>query len=246
MGVLEDITKMRKRGLTDNDIVKNLQDQGISPKAINDALNQADIKKAVSEENQSQEGEFLPSQSSQEGYGGAQEVSEQEEGADEAYYPRSESQGYGDYGVQQQQGYDYSQSPGGLDTGTIIEISEQVFLEKIQKIQNKIDEVSEFKTMAESKLDLLSERLKKIETTMDKLQLAILEKIGSYGSNLEGIRKEMSMMQDSFGKIAESSAGKAEKKAVPEPKEFKKSSQKKSGDDDENVFSNLRKISRKK
>jgi len=50
----------------------------------------------------------------------------------------------------------------------------------------------------------LSERLKKIETTMDKLQIAILEKVGSYGQNLDGIRKEMSMMQDSFSKMVSS------------------------------------------
>ena len=36
---------------------------------------------------------------------------------------------------------------------------------------------------------------------MDKLQLAILDKVGSYGKNLDIVKKEMQMMQDSFGKV---------------------------------------------
>jgi hypothetical protein len=50
-------------------------------------------------------------------------------------------------------------------------------------------------------MENISDRLKKIETIIDKLQIAILEKVGSYGKNLEGIKKEMSMMQDSFSKM---------------------------------------------
>ena len=33
------------------------------------------------------------------------------------------------------------------------------------------------------------------------MQIAILEKVGSYGQNLDSIKKEMSMMQDSFTKM---------------------------------------------
>jgi hypothetical protein len=33
------------------------------------------------------------------------------------------------------------------------------------------------------------------------LQIAILERIGSYGKNLESIKSEMEMMQNSFEKI---------------------------------------------
>jgi hypothetical protein len=55
--------------------------------------------------------------------------------------------------------------------------------------------------MLQTKMENLSERVKKIENIIDKLQIAILEKIGSYGGNLESIKKEMSMMQDSFSKV---------------------------------------------
>ena len=83
----------------------------------------------------------------------------------------------------------------------MIEVSEQVFSEKIREIQKKVEGMNEFKTLAQTKIEDIANRLKRIETTIDKLQIAILEKIGSYGKNLDGIKKEMSMMQDSFGKV---------------------------------------------
>ncbi|MBU4308241.1 MAG: hypothetical protein KJ566_00390 [Nanoarchaeota archaeon] len=115
----------------------------------------------------------------------------------EEYYPQENygSTGYDDYN-------------SGTNTDTTIEISEQVFEEKIKKTNKKITELTEFKNLAETKIENISERLKRIETIIDKLQISILEKIGSYGENLGSIKKEMSMMQDSFGKLVGSSTKK--------------------------------------
>ena len=99
-----------------------------------------------------------------------------------------------------QEGYDQDYYSEGDETDTIIEISEQVFSEKIRKIQKQMGELNEFKTLAETKLNNATTRLKRIENSIDKLQIAILEKIGSYGTGLDSIKKEMSMMQDSFSK----------------------------------------------
>jgi len=45
------------------------------------------------------------------------------------------------------------------------------------------------------------------------LQAEILEKVGSYGGGLDSIKKEMGMMQDSFGKIVTVLSSKAEEKS---------------------------------
>jgi len=82
----------------------------------------------------------------------------------------------------------------------MIEIAEQVFAEKMRKIQRQLEDLNEFKTLTETKLNNATSRLKRIEQVMDKLQMAILEKVGSYGRGLDSIKKEMSMMQDSFSK----------------------------------------------
>jgi uncharacterized protein HemX len=71
----------------------------------------------------------------------------------------------------------------------------------MKKITKQLADINEFKTLAQVKIENAVARLKRIETIIDKLQISILEKVGSYGQNLSSIKKEMSMMQDSFGKV---------------------------------------------
>ncbi len=205
MGVLEQITDMRNQGVSEDEIVTKLQEQGTSPKDINDALNQSKIKTAVSAETEGT-GEMQPSVNPQ-GQNlspRAQETGEEpgaetnlpapqeEYPAPEEYYPQ-EGYGYGEY-----EGYG---PEAGVSTDTFIEIAEQVFAGKIKDIQKQLESLNEFKSLAQIKIDHIAERTKKIEGTMDRLQAAILEKVGKYGGTLESIKKEMSMMQNSFGKI---------------------------------------------
>jgi hypothetical protein len=107
--------------------------------------------------------------------------------------------GGADYGGDGYYQDDYGGQGGGTDT--IIEVAEQVFIEKSKKMKKNISENSEFTALASSQIVSISDRLKRIEDSMDKLQYAILEKVGKYGDGLESIKKEMNMMQDSFKKV---------------------------------------------
>jgi len=204
MGVLDQVIQMKKQGVSDEDIIGDLKKQRISPKEINDALKQAQIKNAVSdfetegmEPSVMQEAEPMPTQQDYE-----PQTEEYAPAPQDEYAPQSV-----EYSAQepvytpgtQEEGYQYAS--GGVDTDTVMEIAGQIFSERIRKIQMNVDNNSEMNTLLQSKIENLSERLKKIETTIDKLQIAILERVGSYGQNLDGIRKEMSMMQDSFSKM---------------------------------------------
>lgn len=100
-----------------------------------------------------------------------------------------------------QEGYSEPVAGGMYDTDTIIEIAEQVFYEKIKREQKQIESLNEFATIVETRITNDHERIRRIEEIIDKLQIAILEKIGSYGRNLESIKNEMGMMQESFEKM---------------------------------------------
>ncbi len=180
MGIIDQISEMQAQGLPDDQIVRTLQEQGISPKEINDAINQVQIKNAVSSEDVSNSPPAPNQQASQ-------------EMGEYAPQPGQEQQYY-------QEDPNYAPSTGG-DTETIIEVAEQVFMEKIQKIEKKVDAFSEFKSLSEVKITNLEERLGRIEKIIDKLQISILEKVGSYGKKLDSTKKEMDMMQDSFRKV---------------------------------------------
>lgn len=201
MGILEDAQTLKNQGLNDTEVAQDLQGRGYSPKAINDAFNQMQVKQAVSDENSQSEDEYVPSPQQQGDYQPMQRQDESEDySPQQSQYPEVQQQEYypqqaGSYGSYQD---DYSP---GFDTNRVIEISEQVFSEKIQKLKKQINELTEFKTLAQGQLENISERLKKIESVIDSLQIKILDKVGSYGQGLESIKKEMSMMQDSFGKM---------------------------------------------
>ena len=252
MGVLEQVIELRNKGTSDSDIISDLKEQGISPKAIKDALSQAKIKDAVSSEGKGEEGmepsimaaesesESLPtegtisdedlsppprsrfSQQQQRGFTPMhQEVSEEE------YIPQpQEGQGYPQYQDQQQEsqqqmyspqeGYEYQPQIGSSsDTDTIIEISEQVFAEKMKGALRQLESFNEFKTLSATKIENISTRLARLESSIDKLQLAILEKVGMYGRGLDSVKKEMEMMQDSFGKIVNTAVEKSSTRNTP-------------------------------
>lgn len=197
MAILEQIKQMREQGIADQEIINKLYEQGISPKQINDALDQSKIKKAVVGQENENYSPSPPSPNQQETYSPkTEDMESQYNPPQEQYSPQQYEQPQGYY---PQQEYEGNYSAGGSDM--MIEISEQIFSEKIKKIKKQLDIINEFKILGETKLENLSERLKKIETIIDKLQIAILGKIGTYGENLEAIKKEMSMMQDSFGKV---------------------------------------------
>ena len=180
MGIIEEIGQMQDQGLPDEQILANLQERGYTPKDINDAINQIQVKAAVGNEGAGQDA-YAQQNYDQQGY-------DQSQGA------YAQQQGY------EQQGYDQQYTPTN-QSDTLIEVAEQVFNEKIGKVQDDIAKLNQFQTIAQGRIDAISESLRKIESTIDQLQIEILKKVGSYGNSIEGIKDEMSMMQDSFTKM---------------------------------------------
>lgn len=220
MGLLDQITNMKRQGISNDQIINELASQGASPQEILNALKQSEIKNAVagySNNDEDMQPSIMP-------MGEAPQVHprkfEQEqpyqpqEYIQESYAPQPQSyappQQEQQYYPQESASYsEYSQTNGNGDM--MMEVADQVFSEKIKKIQKVLDATSEATMLLQNKFENISDRLKKIENIMDKLQIAILEKVGSYGSNLESIKKEMSMMQDSFSKVISTTMHKEEK-----------------------------------
>lgn len=108
-----------------------------------------------------------------------------------------------DYGGAE--GYDdYSaEAPAyASSTDTIIEVSEQVFSEKIKPLTKNLKDLLEFKKITEAKLIDFNERLKRMEKNFDKMQLSILDKVSEYGKGLDYLRKEVKMVEDSVSKFS--------------------------------------------
>lgn len=184
MGIIEEIGQMQEQGYQDNQILTTLQERGYTPKQINDAVNQIQVKSAVTGEAQ-----------------------QQAYSQDQYQQQNASAQNY------DQGGYDQQYYQQGSSSDTLIEIAEQVFNEKIGKVQENIEKLNQFQTIAQGKIDTISESLRKIESTIDQLQIEILKKVSSYGNSIEGIKDEMGMMQNSFQKmVAKKASRKSSKK----------------------------------
>lgn len=250
MGVLEQVTQLKKEGRSDEQIISDLRKQGISPREISDALNHSHIKSAVGDiqGNDNSYGNApgpTPAPSPQGNQGQySQEVGQQDQSAygQEGYQDYGQGQDYNNYAPQdypQNQQAQYTQPAGGQEyypqqdysqgdyssgydqygggqqanSDTVVEISEQVFDEKISETAKRLDSMEEFKTLTQTKLDSINEKVKRMEAIIDKLQLAILEKVGSYGKDLDSIKKEMNMMQDTFTKSLDPLIGRASRQS---------------------------------
>lgn len=193
MAYVDKVAQMQQQGMSDNDIIKTLKNEGISPKDISDSISQAKIKMAVSQDT---------GQEYQESYG--QPAPEpQQEYAPQQYAPQQyidpSQQQYADPNQQQYSYPDQNQSQMSIET--ITEIVDRIISEKLKEIGQKIKPVVDFKNKAEDDINELKERLKRIELTIDGLQRAIIGKIGEFGQSNALIHKDLENLHGTVSKL---------------------------------------------
>lgn len=266
MATLDRIIQMQNQGMSESDIVNGLKKEGISPREINDALSQAKVKNAVTQQDgtneqqaqgnfqgmqqsimpqQGQQGGGFPtgqqanSQQNQEAQQNIQQAPQQVQqqgnaqprqpmtqemqapsqeqqmqapqyGSQEQYnYPQGQENeqqqyDYGDYYTQNPQAYEqygYYPQQGGYDTDTITEIAEQVVAEKFEEFEGKTGDLVTFKNLTEEKLNDLSDRLKRMENSIEKLQQAIIGKIGEFGESTAAIHNDLDNLHGTMSKL---------------------------------------------
>jgi len=211
--VLDKVMQMQQQGMQEPEINKRLRDEGISPQQINDALNQSQVKTAVSQspdtagmveqppitqnmqqsimQNQAPAPQDYPEQPPQEvpqdGQPPTTQTTEQE-----YYYPES-PQAY------PEQAYYPEQS--ALDTETITGIAEQIVSEKLNEFKQKTGNIASFKTETQEELKDLDERLKRIENSINKLQQSIIGKIGEFGESTASVHKDLDNLHNTVSKL---------------------------------------------
>ncbi|MEM3405553.1 MAG: hypothetical protein QW117_01100 [Candidatus Pacearchaeota archaeon] len=234
MTIIDQIKKMRENGMTEMDIIKKLQEAGYSPLEINQAIEQSKIKAAISDLNSDlpQEDNFdteliknmqqsIMEQSNENNLPLLPQPDQQLQISENIPEEQYEQQ-YPIESIQQQEYYppqNYYQEQYPIYQPSynenVNEIIDQIVEEKINKTRKKVIELNSFKILVEKKIRNIDVRLRKIENFIQELEIKILGKVSSYGENLQDIKKEMEMMQDSFSSVLESiknSLGKEKKK----------------------------------
>ena len=225
MGIFEEIKRMQEEGKSDQDMILLLQESGYGIKEASDAVAQARIKEAVSSQegpavipqypNQDQEmmqsivnqpqqmskpptQQLQPEEQYQEQYQQEQQP-EQQEQMPQQQYQEQYANTNADYSQQYQQQQQYpSYDPSNSSADIMTEIAEQIVSEKISSLRKQIEVIIDLKNSNEAKLISMDDRLKRLEKTIDRIQLSILQKVGEYLTNVEDIKKEMIENQKSF------------------------------------------------
>jgi len=179
--LVKKVGEMKQQGMSDQDIAVALAEEGASPADINDAIGKSQIKAAV---NQEPAGEQMPDQ-----YGG---MPDQGAMPPEGGMPmQGAGPGPGAYP-------EYVQ---GMSSETVSEIAEQIISEKLADLTKSITQIDVFRENTEKRIVNMDERLKKVESVIDELRSAIIRKFGENAENIEAVKNEMGMMQDSFSKV---------------------------------------------
>ena len=224
MTTLDRVIDMQKQGLSETQITTQLQNEGVHPQEINDSLNQLKIKNAVSPSEQIAQApspEVYPPQgqdmqSNPTPTISPEQITPQEQVApemqppqapgEEIYPPQEQDtqQPPEDYYTQTPQAYpsqDYYTPQNTIDTETISEIAEQVAIEKLDEFKKKTGDLVSFKTSIQNKVDDIDDRLKRIENSIEKLQQAIIGKIGEFGESNAMIHKDLDNLHGTVSKL---------------------------------------------
>lgn len=214
MDILEEIIKLQGEGLSDEEIYQRLRNEGVSPKQIYDATNQAKIKTAITAENgfHNQRTESIATQDNarsspevNEGYSPNEYVPPQGEAQQPENYMADQSQSYQDnYYAPAPQTYsnqDYYAPQGSVDTEIVSEITEQIISEKVGELKKEIGDFASFRNRTQDKVSDIDERLKRIENTIDRIQQAIIEKVGEFGDSTMMIHRDLDNLHGTVSKL---------------------------------------------
>lgn len=208
MSLLDDVKKMQTEGKTDDEIADILREKNIPESKIEDAFSQLRIRsEIVGEESQTaqeidsqpepQESPIPQPETSQDEY----EQSEQVYAESPQEYAPPPQQTQQQYAPQYSQQYQYSSQSPQMSSDLIAEVAEEILAEKISPLRDKLEKLISIKTSFDAKTASIDERLKRIEQIIDRLQLSILQRVGSYLSEVDSVKKELAETQKSFKAI---------------------------------------------
>ncbi len=208
MPLINRIDQMKKEGLDENQIAQRLRENGVSPREIDEAFDQSQVKSAVGTyedipTDMPPSREF-PRETTQEfdsqpiGYSQFPEPPEQLADSQTPFeeqtllqVPSEQPEESSQQPTQEYPEYQYQPESAQIDTEMITSLVEQITDEKTGEIQKTMSDLSRFKIEIQGKVEDINERLKRIELTIDKLQASIIGQIGNYGRNISDLKNRI-------------------------------------------------------
>jgi hypothetical protein len=178
------VIQMKKQGLSNNQIMQNLQGQGYSSSQIFDAMNQADIKGAV---------EAAPP--------GAGPVPP--EAPAPGAVPPPPAPGAVPPAPPEAPAAPEEAMPAAPEAGTerIEEVAEAIIDEKWDELMKSVDKIVVWKEATDAKIIKMEQAIKDLKERFEELHKGILAKIGEYDKGIRNVGSEIKAMEGVFKKV---------------------------------------------
>ncbi len=178
------VIQMRQQGMSNDQIIQNLQAQGYSSSQIFDALSQADIKGAVEAGPIGAPIQEIPAQAVPPIQGTvpampAQEIPAQAAPAPAAPIPPAQ----------------------GNEKERVEEIAEAIIDEKWEELMKSVNKIVSWKEVTETKLIKMEQTIKDLKERYEELHKGILAKIGEYDKGIRDVGSEIKAMEGVFKKV---------------------------------------------
>ncbi len=183
------VIDMAQKGYTDVQIIKQLKQDGFSPRQINDAFNQAKVKLELNKSLEAPRPEQQTQQQEQN-----EETGQFVEGQ-EVPYPQEESP--------EQYPYQYPsyQDVGRANAEDVEELVNEIIEEKWQEFKKRTSNIEELKDVTENSIKNFDSRLKRTETILNKLSSAANDKFKEHSQEIKMLKAEMQALKETIQKI---------------------------------------------
>jgi hypothetical protein len=186
---INDIMQMRQQGLSNNQIIQNLQRQGYTNTQIFDAMNQADTKMAV-------EGMQTP----------MQQVSQSQQHSDMFTQPSNQPQQVMQQPQQTQQTGGFQLAPRQEpeyepDSVKVEELVEVLIEEKWSELVRDVNKIVDWKNKIENRISEIELKLDNLRDNYSDMNKAILGKVNEYDKHILEIGSDLKAMEKVFSKI---------------------------------------------
>ncbi|MBI2147759.1 hypothetical protein HYU19_04780 [Candidatus Woesearchaeota archaeon] len=185
---IEHVIELRNQGLSNNQIIQNLQRYGFQLDQINNAINQADLKEGIT----TTPYQMMDDTPSAFGVGG---------GASAGSPPRAAPP----------QGMQQGMMPGGQDMAgsdipldeeeRIHEIAESIIDEKWASLIENVNKILDWKDATESRISKMEQSIEDLKHSFDKLHEGVLGRIGDYDKSMVDLGTEIKALEKVFQKI---------------------------------------------
>lgn len=178
------VINLRKQGLSDNQIIQNLQRDGFNSEQIFNAMSQADIKGGI--ENAPNIPDDLPP------------PMPEMPAFDEPPMPPNRQMQSSPPPQMTQQAQPQKEN---IDIDKIEEIVESIIDEKWDELVTSVNKIIEWKNSMDLKITEIDEKSKLIQEKFDKLHKSLVNKVDEYDKNMDNVGSELKAMNQVFQKI---------------------------------------------